>query len=434
MYTKTWNEDYKWKQLKRTRTYYTPSAPWVQYDGSLPLVQSRSGTRVEDWRGKIQRGEFAGSPFTSDRCRTLSLVPGDVSVYQAVKGYPTSWVVQEFSGYQSMPGSQISHLLTTSEVENKALGRILEKIRAEQFHADSMVALAELGDTLRQFGHPAQAILELSNRHLNRVASEMRGVHGVQRKIKWLEVVARSYLEWAFGVAPLIEDTRKTAEALARWKGEAEGELPRPTHSDLKASAKASSGDFAFTQSTAVSPQNMLLYTKHVKKTTDVGCIYRVRLSHSLQADFGSNDRLLQLLGFDPKRWAPTIYEALPWSWLLDYFTNLGAIIDAGFTDTSHVSWIQKTVRSETNEFWSHPLDLQRMKSTFGSSSYDFKVSGLHLGQAAVNRVTLVRTLPESLGLPSFSTTYPTGLKQIANMSAALFSRRPTNSSPLWVM
>jgi len=429
-YSKTWNDS---EQYRRFYTVYGNGISTSTSDSVLSAVysNSRSGQRVESWQSKIKNGEFAASPYSTDRYRTLSKVPGEASAYRKANG-SSYWVQQNFVGYQSAPGS-FAHLVTTTGVENTALGRILEKIRFEQHHADTMVALAEMGSTIRQFGAPASAILELSNRHLNRIEAQLRGIHGVQRKIKFMEVVARSYLEYTFGLAPLIEDTRKIAEALARWKAEKEGDLPQPTHSDLTAVAKASSGSDAMGALQGGSPYNYLRWKTHTKYNTEVACKYTVRLKHSLQADFGSNDRLLQLLGFDPMRWVPTLYEALPWTWLLDYFTNIGKIVEAGFTDTSHVAWIQKAVRSQTNQFVNYRLDLENMRSLFGADA-TFNVSGTALGSYEVQRTTFARTLPSSLGVPVFELSYPNKIGQLANAVAALMARRPTNNSPLWVM
>lgn len=421
-YSKIWTEKDSFPLQKSNSDGYTSSVPLL-----LDLPQTRSGTRVAGWRKLIKDGSFAASPFSTDRTRVLSRVPGSVTVTRTAGGN-TTW--QRLFGYEQTP--IVPPLLVSTDVENQALSRILEKIRGEINHADSMVAIAEFGSTLRQFGAPGTAITELCNRHLNKIHAEMRGIKGVWRKVKWIEVVGRSYLEWAFGVAPLIEDTRKIAEAAARWNAEKAGDLPRPTRQFL--SAKADGKPVVSNVTTpglVVSPLGYLGYTKVVRQEQKVGCRYQVKLQHSLQAPFGSIDRLNQLLGFDPMRWVPTLYEALPWSWLVDYFLNIGDILDAGFTDTRHVEWIQKTVRKETNYSVSSNLDTKYIQTLSGTKSWS---GNLHLGRATVNRTSLVRDLPFDLGVPVLTLSYPTKVSQYANAVSALLARRPTSSGPLWVM
>lgn len=427
-YSKTWTDSvttFPWR-FDRSGTFGAYSESGTS---SFSGIRTRSGDRVEDWRGKIQRGEFAASPFSCDYQIMESSKAGATHVSRLVPGY--NYVRYDFSGNLSNPGS-VDHLLNTVDVENAALMKILEKIKHEQQHADSMVAIAEMGDVIRQFGAPFSAILELSNRRLNRISSEMRGIRGVQRKIRFLEIVTRSYLEYAFGLAPLIEDTRKTAEALARWKAEKAGELPQPTHLELKATARQRQATNVM-GSVRQLGASWLWYRDYTKVETEVGCRYTVHLKHSLQADFGSNERLLQLLGFDPMNWVPTIYEVIPWSWLADYFLNIGNILEAGFTDTSHVEWIQKTVRRETVKSTTIRQDPDYTRSTIGGSGYVFDFGGLGMGSSSVKRITLNRTLPSTLGVPQLTLSYPNSWAKLANTAAALMNRRPKSNAPLWV-
>lgn len=53
---------------------------------------------------------------------------------------------------------------------------------------------------------------------------------------------------------------------------------------------------------------------------------YRGRIDAQVDAPVWNN---LDLFGFSAKEFVPTLWELLPWSFLVDYFTNVGDILDA---------------------------------------------------------------------------------------------------------
>jgi hypothetical protein len=54
------------------------------------------------------------------------------------------------------------------------------------------------------------------------------------------------------------------------------------------------------------------------------------------------------LFGFTPSEFIPTAWELLPWSFLIDYFTNIGDILSSAVTQTAPVNFVNKTVRMIT--------------------------------------------------------------------------------------
>lgn len=292
--------------------------------------------------------------------------------------------------------------------------------------------MAEFGDVLHQFGHPFQSIIDLTNRRLNMLELQARGLRGsvVFRKIKFAEIVASTWLEYAFGLAPLISDTKKAAEALARFHLEVDEDL----HRRSKVIARGQSSKATFTQQVGSVNSTWLIGTNNTKTVTEQRVQYVCGLGASVTAAFGSNERLLELLGFRPQDLLPAAWEVVPWSWLVDYFTNVGDILKAGATSTGQITWISKAVTQVTTRESVMPIDWERTKTAAFNAGWTKlnATTGTHLGTSRTIRTTVNRTVGEKLGVPPLVFSLPTGYGQLANMAAVLISKRPS-SSALWL-
>jgi hypothetical protein len=58
-------------------------------------------------------------------------------------------------------------------------------------------------------------------------------------------------------------------------------------------------------------------------------------------------ERIVELSGFDLKAFIPTVWEVIPYSFLVDYFVNIGDMLEAATTDTSIVKRLSKVVIEE---------------------------------------------------------------------------------------
>jgi hypothetical protein len=57
------------------------------------------------------------------------------------------------------------------------------------------------------------------------------------------------------------------------------------------------------------------------------------------------------LFGFTPSELVPTAWELLPWSFLVDYFVNVGDVLSSAVTASSNVNFVNKTVIQEAKKF-----------------------------------------------------------------------------------
>jgi hypothetical protein len=59
--------------------------------------------------------------------------------------------------------------------------------------------------------------------------------------------------------------------------------------------------------------------------------------------------RELENWGFSPDNFVPTIYNLIPWSFLVDYFSNIGDVIDAMSIRNVGLAWGCKTTRQQVD-------------------------------------------------------------------------------------
>lgn len=403
---------------------------------TLNTSSTKTGTKVQGWRDKISKGLDASSPYSRTGVFVVSAIPGDV-VFTGSHKVPINhppppalidyayWPVRETMKGYAYPIVAPSHLaVSEANADAAALTETYKKVLAAQRQLNASATVAELSETIRQFGRPFRSVVDLSHRHLNRLNKERRRLHGPIKRQKedWADIVSSTYLEYAFGLAPLIDDTKGIAEALARWNLEGQDEILAP-----KKKAVGRGFDRASSSATlhfgGPVPYRYLSFTKNSKKVTESRVQYVVGLSATLQADFQSNERLIQLLGFSPQDWIPGIYEGIPWSWLVDYFSNVGNILEAACTSTADVKWISKTVVKRTQEQTFMVPNFESLKAYRTNGIVNPSYTG-HAGRATVVSQTLKRTVPASLGIPPLVLSLPSTASKFLNMAAVLLQRQ----------
>jgi hypothetical protein len=90
-----------------------------------------------------------------------------------------------------------------------------------------------------------------------------------------------------------------------------------------------------------------------VRTDGDVSVIYRgaMRVEAKDPAEMDP-----ALIGFDLSSWAPTLWELIPYSFLIDYFTNVGDVIRGWSHLGVRLAWCNRTSRKTfTKTAWSGP-------------------------------------------------------------------------------
>jgi hypothetical protein len=163
------------------------------------------------------------------------------------------------------------------------------------------------------------------------------------------------------------------------------------------------------------------------KKVTELTIRYSCGLKTVVSAAFGSVERLGQLAGFQPSNWIPALYEVIPYSFLIDYVSNVGDIIEAACTSQANVTWVNRSSLNKTTQEYYTRCDRASTFAVWRGNNFavtDYIEPEQGMGHVKFARVTYSRTPQDSLGIPPLVLESPLGdTKKILNVLALLRGR-----------
>lgn len=402
---------------------------------------SRSGVAVQGWRRKIKEGRNATSPYSLDACEMLRSTAANFTLNRKLVGspptfpsiYEDSWKYAGYAMDASAYGADFyAHTASvSSSAEAAALTKVYDRIRQDAYKTNGLLFVGELAETIHMLRHPLDAAHKATSRYLdaltikraqiNRNVRRRKSDTGNTYRARKLQALkdsmSGSWLELQFGWKPAISDAKDiVGAAISLLSGE------NRRRSRIVGKSPVVKGAFE-QNSTGLQITN--LQTKVTwRRYTEADVRYIVGLSHSLDGPGDLLDQVRRSFGFQIQNFVPTVYELIPYSFLIDYFVNLGDIVEAACTDTSGVTWICRTERQRTlvtvdetsfgyDESWSSGT--WHIKSLTGDLS----------SHRSLKRTTFTRTNPPSLSIPPLVVSVP-GIESTKwfNMAALLVSAR----------
>lgn len=324
-----------------TYSYSNTSLPNKPLLGPIIRVHNRTcasdsvvkGANFKDWRYRLKTGK---------QC-TTSL---DGFKY---KYYPGNWMIQGFQtgagGNQTTQQDRwigdICHPnlflswpstgFTTPRVvasDDSAKRQMLKKLSPA---LSSGVVLGELGKTLDLLRNPAKALRKGLDDFMNS-AKDLRRKHNKPKAFG--EALAGSWLAYAYGWTPLVSDIEGAAKAVDRYRDQSSRTRQRLYAVGNEKWTLTSIG------SPGVAVDNWTGRSQ-IMDTYNVTTVYRASLNYVPDSPVSLAARHF---GFRPEDILPTAWELVPWSFLIDYFTNIGDIITGYSYGSRNIGWANKTV------------------------------------------------------------------------------------------
>jgi len=307
----------------------------VDSSGRQETIVTKTGLSVPKYRSIIKSHGNATSAYSrTAMLKVVKLEPfGGNVVTNPFR--PPNLIVRE-----SVAGTWFPHLppggsQDGSDASTLALQRLYKRLSEQQTHFHAMQFLGELHETIALFKHPFRTAKSLVDKYFDTVrenASRYRPRRSLPGRRKFEKAIADSWLETAFGIRPLISDVKDAAKAA----------MTLAYDNNLKRDRIVGTGQ-TFVSGSELSTTTGVAGTNFVKlKSHAVGRIehlarYEAFLDWSRSAATGSLGRVLEVTGFRPDLFIPTLYELAPWSFLVDYFTNLGTVIETGCQSQANV-------------------------------------------------------------------------------------------------
>lgn len=228
----------------------------------------------------------------------------------------------------SPPGPPQTVIL--DEANRLAQTNFLKKCYEAQRALQSGVILGELGEALRMIKSPAKSLRYGLENYLAflRKGRKAKGLWTQWRKEKFL---AETWLEWSYGWLPLFSDVKAGYEAVTEYYHKqrpfemvrAKGFNKSSTHSGDRSST--SNGGITWSWATRQDSEGHVKYYGMVRVLNEFGYVPDMRYT-----------------GFDPRSFVPTVWELIPYSFLVDYFTNIGDLLSAWSFNQSDLHWVSK--------------------------------------------------------------------------------------------
>lgn len=330
-------------------SYVTPSGQKVQ-------VSNVTGVRNASVTVSLSRDSVGGgNPWYKDLIKhhmeATNPVAGNIQLIES-KGKGTwqaDWVEKDSPGLgytrtskkrgkgylpvaSSFTAPQPQSLTDAREdAKKKALDRISEFNRT----FNGLQFMGELREAIHMIRRPGDGLVKyilgeqfLSTQEKLKRAKlrNRRPLKGNALKRSLQQAASDSWLEGSFGWRPFLSDIRAGAEAAARFATD-----PPIVYKRFRVSGRGFSDRSSVTR--AGGSIDGVLYDIESYTLSKANAIIYGELKH--RGGLSCSKQGLAKLGLSWGNFIPTVWELLPYSFLVDYFSNVGDVLDSSFVDLS---------------------------------------------------------------------------------------------------
>jgi hypothetical protein len=357
-----------------------------------------TGDEVPRFREVIRDGGCATSNLSGTKYEVVDAVPYAFSCYYG----PPYNDTEKFTGYDRTPFfGTVFPVYTTAD--SAALGKYYASARNAISSMKGQAFVGELAETIHMLKHPGDALFKGVESYLDRLKKIDSRLPARTKR----QLLASTYLEYVFGWIPLISDMKDALKALEQLHRTVELIPVSGFGNEVKLVSSGTSrgnmngGNLAPTLfSTVVTTESQVRYYGRVRGTVQ---------GPSLQ-------KAMDSFGFKLDEFIPAVWEVLPWSFLIDYFTNIGDIVSAATFVNSQLAWTSRTNRFENKVVYQSHFDEIRAAQAFPYPCY--RGGGTGTSGWTAKKTEIVRTKAVTPGIPSLRFELPGSSTRWANIAA----------------
>lgn len=349
------------RQYPNNRSFYSRTVRYT--DGELTTDTSSltnavwtdtiSSSDNPKWRELVRRCEGATTPRSGFKVRVTGYTKAHASIDWEDNTFPGIFKLKDqvngdISGAFQVGGlGQFTDAQMRSRVVNSALTRFYANAWSAINRFDGGTFVGEIKETLGLLKRPAKGFRKLIDAYYRDAKKRTRRFYRTGRRIDPVrvkdanKVVADTWLEYSFGVKPLLNDVKGAAEALAQLA--LDPQETEPVRAYVSEFQDVSPADLAAIQKSRSFSPTFIIYDFDVKAKRGYECRYIGRVKVAV------DDPLLmkrELFGFSPEQFVPTVWNLIPYSFLVDYFSNIGDVIAAWSFPSARVAWHNRTIRA----------------------------------------------------------------------------------------
>lgn len=309
------------------------------------------GDNLPDWRQRISNCSSATTSLTGTRVKVKKAASIGFLQSSTTNLFPTQAKIDIQATGDFFPLVPLTNLSgVDSSLETSVKTAFLSACYSEQHKLQSLVILGELGQTIKLIRSPFKSFYNALRDYLSFLKGKKGRYNTLSRRQRFL---SDSWLEFSLGILPFISDIKSGAEALEQLAF-------KPTI--LFVSRKGKSQNLQPLGNGAGNfDQLAWRWVRYCKHEYDVRYYGALRsLPNSPVVGVAST------FGFDPRSFVPSIYNLIPYSFLLDYFANVNEFLESYMFNTALLGWANRGVRGVHTSFpgevkldpfsWSSPV------------------------------------------------------------------------------
>jgi len=315
---------------------------YVSQKGSVLLgTNVFNGSTNPKWRDQIRNGQNA----TTNANGTLYYFENEWLDHKA-SGDSTlpppqdRHVSEAFSGFLTLSFSGTNPISSDdlTAVTNRAISKFLAAIDSVQSSIEAGQDFGEYKESLRGLVSPLDSLKKHTLGYFDSL-KKVKKFRGPSLR----KAIADTYLEWTFGWKPLVSDIADAYVGLTSNS--------HPITAPVEAGASVDyTANEQFWNVAGELPSTFCSYSGKIRATAK----YQVRFKGSVRTGARDNGQfgLGKVLQVDLPHFIPTVWDLLPYSFIVDYFANVGDIIRAASFIESDLIWCCRTDRTvEKNSF-----------------------------------------------------------------------------------
>jgi hypothetical protein len=299
----------------------------------------------------------------------------------------------------------------STSARNRVISKFIEKCKSARSSIEGGQNLYELQQTLNSIRHPFKSLQKATSHYVSKVSKlktsrRSRGGEGLRGLSN---AITDTYLEYNFGIAPTVKDVSQ----LLADAGVARFDVV-PISASASVEFNGSTGTF--------SPPGPPFISYFMNRTTKSKITYRYKGAIRTGVNSEGYVSKAQALRLTPSDFLPTVWNILPYSWMLDYVANVGEIIEALSFAKSNVSWGCVTQRIENTVTFDGNGDV-KVDGLINDASHKYSIRRMSAsgGNATFKTVSFSRDAMTSTDwLPTFEIKVPTTIKPYLNSLAVV--------------
>lgn len=410
-----------------SRTWFFPTRLVVQAKPNPDQIYTslntcgyvRSGVNNPNWQQVLKADGNASSTMTVDIDEPYVISPSSAVLHYVTKTQDGPQIGDHKTlGTRPPPlGFSYPNTLTDWEedVRIKASQGFLRRLKEQDHRFQGGVFFGEIVPTLKMLKRPFGSLRDGLIDYSRVVKRRGRGKSG--RPLK--KILGDTWLEYAFGWQPLLADIQDASAAAISIYASLRRSRINQVASDSYSEPTQIVRDYV---------ENLMTYQIYFTNEVSYSVKYYGGLEPlpNAKAGLSSLGRLADMSSFDLMSFVPTAWELIPYSFLVDYFSNVGKVLDAYFTDTSVLRWMSMVERRTSGKQirwdYDHAKTLRYIEGAPGGpSDKSTETSTSGAGSTYGNRhINILRWSHGSLTYSGLRFQLPFSGKQFMNMTALL--------------